>query len=443
LDKTASSAGQWLNIPSSHAAALAGAEVYKALGVGGNLHYINTPATSHCQWENTYNTHLQDFIQKFLHRTKPADGATPLFTATAPPNMTNWINWTTPALTGELGTGGGAVSGFALSAAASPAMGGTVNRAPSPPANGRYEEGATVTATAVPNDGWKFDGWGGDAAGANLSTAVTMDANKSIVAKFLPVVDGTENLVRDGNFPGTGLGANWALNQGSYFGNSAASASVSGGKVTINITASGAQTYQPQLVQQGIALEQGISYRLTFTASSAAARSINVMIQQSGGDYSQYAADDFDLTPIERVFTLEFKMAAASDPSAQLAFNAGGGAAQSVTISNVRLIYIADGQTSAHGNAPAGMAAKRAPALRVSAVSNGAIRVTFRAFGDGAAMITLYDLKGKLVSSKRLQASAGANYSHTFNTAGMASGFYIVRIQNSGRSEQARVVIPK
>ena len=112
LDKTAASSGQWLNIPSSHAAALAGAEVYKALGFGGNFHYINTPTTSHCQWAaNIYDAPLQDFIQKFLLRTKAADGTAPLFTATTPPNMTKWVNWTAPELTGELGDGSGTVLG--------------------------------------------------------------------------------------------------------------------------------------------------------------------------------------------------------------------------------------------------------------------------------------------------------------------------------------------
>ncbi|MDR2579831.1 MAG: hypothetical protein LBC85_02415 [Fibromonadaceae bacterium] len=106
LDKTASSAGQWLGIPSSHAAAIAAADVYRALGVGGNMHYINTPTSSHCQWSaDIYNTRLQNFINIFLHRTG-TPGTEPLFTATAAPSMTTWVNWTTPALTGQLTLGG-------------------------------------------------------------------------------------------------------------------------------------------------------------------------------------------------------------------------------------------------------------------------------------------------------------------------------------------------
>ncbi|MDR3002084.1 MAG: hypothetical protein LBU89_12585 [Fibromonadaceae bacterium] len=105
MDKTASSAGQWLNIPSSHRAALAAAEVYKALGVGGNFHYMNTPTQFHCSGQSSYDTQLRDFVDKFLHKTKSV-GTTPLFTATAAPSMTAWVNWTTPELTGNLTIGG-------------------------------------------------------------------------------------------------------------------------------------------------------------------------------------------------------------------------------------------------------------------------------------------------------------------------------------------------
>jgi len=119
LEKTASSAGQWLNIPSSHAANLAAAEVYKALGVGGNMHYINTPTSSHCQWTaNIYDTPVKDFIDKFLHKTK-AVGTEPTFTATAAPSMTKWIDWTTPTLTGNYPPDAGGNSSSSVAASSS------------------------------------------------------------------------------------------------------------------------------------------------------------------------------------------------------------------------------------------------------------------------------------------------------------------------------------
>jgi hypothetical protein len=345
LDKTASSSGQWLNIPSSHVAALVGAKVYQALGVGGNLHYINTPTTSHCQWQDTYNTHLQDFVQKFLHRTKPANGTTPLFTATAAPDTAKWLDWTTPSLSGDLTIGGcgPAPSGFTLAATASPANGGEVTRNPAPPASGRYEEGTAVTVTAVPKSGWKFDSWEGDATGRNASTTVSMNKNMAVTAKFSPTADGTENLITNGNFANT---QNWKLNT---WNSTSATFAVSGGNANITaITpASGtnAADHNIQLVQNGISLVKGMNYRLTFEASAASARDISVYIQMDVDPYTQYmSSKTASLSASKQTFTYEFEMKEASDDNSRIAFNFGN-AAPNVSISNVKLVYIASAST--------------------------------------------------------------------------------------------------
>ncbi|MDR2577850.1 MAG: carbohydrate binding domain-containing protein [Chitinispirillales bacterium] len=351
LDKTASSAGQWLNIPSSHASALAGAEIYKALGVGGNMHYINTPTTPHCQWDNSYNAHLQNFIDIFLLRTGEP-GTTPLFNATTAnaPNMNNWIDWTTPTLTGQLTLGGCGdppppPTGFTLTAAASPAIGGTVNRDPTPPASGRYEDGTAVTLTAVAETGWRFDGWSGDLTEAASPASVTMNANKTVTARFLPTADGTDNLIRNGNFANT---QNWTLNT---WQNSAATFGVSGGAANITgitrPTGTGAADHSLQLVQNGIPLHHGITYRLTFEASAAAARDISVYIQMDAEPYTSYLTETVSLTTTrEQPFTYTFTMDAPTNENARIAFNFGG-ATPNVSISNARLVWTAEETSSA------------------------------------------------------------------------------------------------
>ncbi len=59
------------------------------------------------------------------------------------------------------------------------------------PSSGSYLEGDVVSITATEADGWKFDGWSGDASGTNNPLSLTMDADKSITATFteLPVKD--------------------------------------------------------------------------------------------------------------------------------------------------------------------------------------------------------------------------------------------------------------
>ncbi len=190
MDKTAASAGQWLNIPSSQRAAKGGVEVYKALGVGGNFYYMNTPTDAHCSGANNYNTPLKDFVEKFLLRTK-APGTTPTFTENNPPDMSSWINWTTPTLSGTLTVGCGSSqpptptpSTFTLTTAVDPASSGTITKSPATPTSGKYDSSTVVKLTAVPAAGYVFDGWEGDASGTKDTVSVTMSRNKSVTAKF-------------------------------------------------------------------------------------------------------------------------------------------------------------------------------------------------------------------------------------------------------------------
>jgi len=439
LEKTASSAGQWLNIPSSHAANLAAAEVYKALGVGGNMHYINTPTSSHCMWTaNIYDTPVKDFIDKFLHRTK-AVGTTPTFTATAAPSMTNWIDWTTPTLSGSLTVGGcgPAPTGFVLTTTASPTSGGTVNTDPAS-TTGRFEEGQKVTVTAVPKDGWKFDSWSGDATGTNAEIEIVMSKNRSVTAKFTPTADGTENLIKNGTFTNT---QNWTLNK---WNSSDATFAVSGGTANITgikmPTGTSAAAHNLQLVQNGILLTQGMKYRLTFDASAASARDISVYIQMDTDPYTEYLTETAGLTAEKKSFTYEFEMTKPTDENGRIAFNLGG-ATPNVSISNVKLVYIA-GTTAIIGNKNVS-ASQRSSNLRATTLSNRGINVTFSGREDGVATIKLYGLKGNLISTAKLQTTTGRNYSHTFNTGKLPNGFYVVGMYGNGKVEQTRVVVPR
>lgn len=47
-----------------------------------------------------------------------------------------------------------------------------------------YEYGAQVQVTAVPDSGYEFSGWTGDASGTTNPITITMDSDKSIIAYF-------------------------------------------------------------------------------------------------------------------------------------------------------------------------------------------------------------------------------------------------------------------
>jgi endo-1,4-beta-xylanase len=227
-------------------------------------------------------------------------------------------------------------SGYSLTTTASPSTGGRITKNPD---NAGYTPNTTVQLIPQAADGWKFDRWSGDVTGNLSPLTITMDANKSITAKFVPTVNGTENLVKNGDFVNN---QNWTLNTGSNYGGSAGTFSVSGGKATINITGTGTNPWEPQLVQQGISLEQDMKYRLTFDASVAEARDLEVLLQMAGSPYTTYlSTGTIALTNQTQSFSFEFEMTHPSDPNAQLAFNVGQ-STQNVILSNIKLIYLAD-----------------------------------------------------------------------------------------------------
>ncbi len=66
----------------------------------------------------------------------------------------------------------------------SPPEGGSVTRQPD---QDYYLPGAQVTLTAVPNSGWTFEGWSGDANGTDSTTVVTIGADGAdVTATFSP-----------------------------------------------------------------------------------------------------------------------------------------------------------------------------------------------------------------------------------------------------------------
>ena len=235
---------------------------------------------------------------------------------------------------------GGSADELGLNVTASPAAAGTVTKSPS--AN-YYAPKTTVQLTAKANEGWKFVGWEGDVTGSTETISVTMDKEKSVVAKFELVGETSVNLLKDGNFPSgsvisTNQDASWFLGQGTNWGGSAAKTSVAGGTATVDVTTIGAESYQPQLVQYNLALDKGMKYKLSFKASADVARKIEVSFQQSVDPWGAYATKEFDITTTAKEYTFIFAMEEDSDDAAQFAFNLGQ-ATGAVKISDVKLVF--------------------------------------------------------------------------------------------------------
>jgi hypothetical protein len=88
----------WLAARSGSVAALAGAEVYRALGATDNITYWSDVQNgTHCAVRTEWRTPLQQNIQKFLLKTGNAAGAIRISSRKAG-NLAEWRDWQTPTL---------------------------------------------------------------------------------------------------------------------------------------------------------------------------------------------------------------------------------------------------------------------------------------------------------------------------------------------------------
>ena len=303
---------------------------------------------------------------------------------------------------------GGSADELGLNVTASPAAAGSVTKSPS--AN-YYAPKTAVQLTAKANEGWKFVGWEGDATGSTETISVTMDKEKSVVAKFELVGETTVNLLKDGDFPSssvisTSQDASWFLGQGTNWGNSAAKTSVSGGTATVDVTTIGAETYQPQLVQYNLALDKGMKYKLSFKASADVDRKIEVNFQQSVDPWGAYATKEFDITTTEQEYTFIFAMEEDSDDAAQFAINLGQ-ATGTVKISDVKLVFTTAEPGSEGGDS-----------------GTTAIAQTVR-MNNIARTVQVFDMQGKFLG--KVEIAAGTSVNEAIAAKFQKSGIYMVK----------------
>ncbi len=321
---------------------------------------------------------------------------------------------------------GGSADELALNVSASPAAAGTVTKSPS--AN-YYAPKTTVQLTAKANEGWKFVGWEGGATGSTETVSVTMDKEKSVVAKFELVGETTVNLFKDGNFPSsnvisTSQDASWFLGQGTNWGNSAAKTSVSGGTATVDVTTIGSETYQPQLVQYNVALDKGMKYKLSFKASADADRKIEASFQQSVDPWGDYASKEFDITTTEKEYSFIFAMEKDSDDAAQFAFNLGQ-ATGAVKISDVKLVF-----TTAEPGSETGTDPEPTSSASVDPASSSG---TLSIYSDivlqmSNASYQVFDMQGKFLG--KVDVAAGSSVKAALMANFHKAGVYLVKNGN-------------
>ena len=155
-------------------------------------------------------------------------------------------------------------------------------------------------------------------------------------ASITPLIEVPTNRdsVFNGSFSDSLKLAGWTLNNHSGEG----SLKLTDGKAEINVTKTGTNAYDIQMIQNGIHYEKGKSYKVTFDAYASAARTLEVNIEKDTDPWTSYLgeAKTFDLGTEKKNFEILFTMNEATDENGRVSFNAGL-ATGSVFIDNVVL----------------------------------------------------------------------------------------------------------
>ncbi len=125
-----------------------------------------------------------------------------------------------------------------------------------------------------------------------------------------------------------------------------AAATISGNEMNIDTTNEGTVDYSVQLVQAGVPLLKGATYRVSFDACAAEARTMHVDVKAPDHGYINYmngTGAEVALDTEYNHYEYEFKMKSDSDANGRLEYNMGAtGSNAQIKLKNVRIEKIAD-----------------------------------------------------------------------------------------------------
>jgi len=368
-------------------------------------------------------------------------------------NKVGWMNWSicnlgesSAALTGSGGTGGPWATSL-LSSSGSWARGkileyngttyypsntyslnvtagegGTVEKkVGNTVKNGPYNFKEVVSVKATPNPGWEVQGWSGDASGFSDSMATTiLGVNLNMGVKFY-----NGGVIKNGHF--TNNTGNWNTGANSLT-TPVPSATIArdGSQLKVTISEGGTSPEHLYVYQNGIKLEQGRKYELSFEAKGVAARKIVARVSNSrAATATPYLSYEANLSTTTQLFKQSFDMSGATVTNGRLDFDIGGSAV-GLFLSNIRLIDVGQGSTVIVRGASSVPAASSWSVASVGGVPQ------LRGPAEAGAKASLYDTRGKMVKSMP------AVHGLTIGGAGIPAGNYLLVVRNGSGAEVLR-----
>jgi O-glycosyl hydrolase len=260
-------------------------------------------------------------------------------------------------------------------------------------------------------------------------TLSALSLARSVTTYILPVVYNKEgDMVLNGDF--SQEAENWTFNVWSGAG----TGSVKNEEFCIVIENTGASSHDIQLVQRGLLVEYGKTYKIEFDAYASSGRTIEINLQKAVDPWTSYLSQKpvFDLTTERKKFRYVFTMEQTTDTNSQISFNFGA-SSESVTIDNVSL-KLFDPTSISFKN-------KNEKSLHNKIICNRSnLKISFIAPGNHASL-KLYNLNGKLIKSIALKTRPGEIYSQIHSLTNLTGGYYIAIIDSKNQTLYTSTVI--
>jgi len=271
--------------------------------------------------------------------------------------------------------------------------------------NGKIVANANVTVEAIPAAGYEFIKWEGTYQKLENPFQFQMDMNTVIK----PVFRKKGEMIQNGNFD-AGFFKWYQL-----VSNGVVSTSVDQGEIVYNISKSGNEAWDIQFSQEGLLIEKGSSYTLTFDVWASQQTSFSASVGMNKDPWSVYSGATQTAGPTKKTVTYTFTMTANTDPDGRVIFDLGK-ALGVLHFDNVSLVK---------NNVLSTFNPLVKP--KVSIYPNpSADKILFES-GTIIRGITIYNQSGKIVFDQR-----NANeYKIEIATTGLSKGIYLVEIETA------------
>jgi hypothetical protein len=214
----------------------------------------------------------------------------------------------------------------------------------------------------------------------------------------------------------------WTLSQQAGAAGTLAAAN---NKLNVSVSAGGSEAWHLQLVKNGIRLEQGKIYRLTFTGTAEADRAVAFYAGKASSPWNSYSSGGtVTLFAAEATYSFTFEMTSPTDAAARLVFDLGKNL-NDVTISDVKVeelsftVVIGIEETT-----KANVRAFPNPSSSYLRIENT----------EGYNKADLIDMNGR--SLETFEISRGANI---LRIDQIPSGMYILGLSGNGKTASVKI----